>query len=305
MRILVTGGAGFIGSHLVKRLLNLGHNVVVFDDLSSGKIMNLPIDEGFDRFYEFDISKALSEFPMLAHDLDYVFHLAAKAQVIPSFEEPDLYQKVNVQGTYNVLQFAKQKNAKKVIFASSSALYGGYTTSFPFDESMDPLCLSPYAFTKQIGEVLCEQFSKCFGLNTVAMRFFNVYGPGMSGSQYKPVVQSFLDSHRNGEPLKVNGDGMQSRDFTHVDDIVEGLIAAMEKETPSFDVFNLGSGFDTTILTLAQIFGDNIQYQPAVPNEPKFTRANITKALTYLDWTPRTDFFESIEQLIKTYGTKD
>ena len=297
MKILVTGGAGFIGSKLVKRLFDLGHEVHVWDNLSSGKASNI----GFldpNNFHILDIDNP-SLFP--EDNFDYIFHLAAKARVIPSFQDPELYHKVNVDGTFNVLKYAKEIGAKKVIFASSSSIYGDSKYAL-LSEDLEPHPQSPYASTKLIGEMLCNEFALSLGLPTVAMRFFNVYGEGMSDSQYKPLVQAFLEAHNEGRPLPVNGSGKQSRDFTHVDDVVEALISAMITETGEFNIFNVGACNDWTVLHVAQLFGDEIQYQPEVPNEPFMTRADIQKIFKWTGWKPQRDFEQSIKELIETYG---
>jgi UDP-glucose 4-epimerase len=292
MNILVTGGAGFIGSHLVDALLLLGHKVTVYDDLSSGKRENI---NGEADFILQDVTSAVHH----GERFDLVYHLAAKARVVPSFEHPLEYHKNNVLGTATMLEFARKCGAKRFILASSSSIYGGYgKEDMPFREDMAPRPTSPYAFDKALGEQLCAEYSRCYGLSCVALRFFNVYGPRMASGQYSTVIQAFLDAKREGRKLPMRGDGLHTRDYTHVSDVVRALLYAAEADLPfRFAGFNVGGGENHSVREVAQLIGGEVENLPAV-EEPTDTLASLEQIREHLGWEPKTKFKDGVTALV-------
>lgn len=278
---LVTGGCGFIGSHLTKKLLDLGHKVIVFDNLSTGKIEHR---DSRAVFYGDDI-RTMEDLEKIPDHIDGIFHLAAVARIQPSIDDPLPTFDVNVDGTLNVLQFAKARKAK-LVFASSSSVYGNGRS--PNKETARTDCLNPYALSKLMGEQLLKLWSDLYGLKTTSCRFFNVYGDRMpDGGAYATCMGIFFRQKKEGKPLTITGDGDQRRDFTHVDDIVAGLLAAMDKSKGQGEVFNLGSGSNISILELAHLVGGkDIVHLPERIGESRETLADITKAKLHLDYKP-------------------
>lgn len=295
MKILVTGGAGFIGSHLVETLLNDGHEVHVLDDLSTGTLKNIPFLP-LKNFHKGSITNPAC-FNNFKVKFDVIFHLAAKARVQPSFVYPAKYHDVNILGTANVLEFARTSGVKKVIFASSSSVYGGQGAPV-LTEDLPKNPISPYAASKAIGEDLLREYAVCFGLTCFVARFFNVYGDRMLSGQYSTVMQIFFDAKKKGRPLPVRGDGLQTRNFTHVSDVVAGLIKLMLCDTGGFDIFNIGHSQPETILKLAQLFEWQIKYEPPVV-EPKHNRADNHKMARFFGWHPKIDMETGVLELIK------
>jgi UDP-glucose 4-epimerase len=240
--VLVTGGAGFIGSHLVPKLIEKGCSVVVFDNLSSGKKENLSGVQNHPNF-KFMLGDIRDKAAMhkALEGVDAVVHLAALIDVAASVADPALTHDVNVSGTLNVLQEAVQCTAKRFVFASSTAVYGDVKT-LPVKEDTALRPISPYAASKAACEAYCTAFAGCYGIDTVALRFFNVYGPKNENSPYSGVITKFLRKAKNGEPLTVEGDGEQTRDFIHVSDIAAALALALEAKQVHADVFNVCTG---------------------------------------------------------------
>ena len=299
MRTLVTGGAGFIGSNLVNKLIDDGHDVFIIDDLSTGKKENINPKA---KFYNRDIS-LMSNFSMF-ENVDVVFHTAAKARVQPSIENPIEFNNVNVTGTLNMLKACVDYGVKRFVFSSSSSVYGN-VEQLPTPEDYELNPMSPYALQKLIGEQYCKLYSELHGLETVCLRYFNVYGDGMSlEGAYKLVIPIFIEQRLNGEPMTVRGDGENRRDFTYVGDVVEANIKAgtMKNNHPQMfdgEVFNIGNGDNRSVNQLADmIVGDKIYVEPVI--EPKETLANNNKAREYLDWKPTM----KIEDWMKTYKEK-
>ena len=288
MKIIVTGGAGFIGSNLVDALIDKGHDVIVIDNLSTGKKENL---NPKCVFFEMDLSTvqmdALDEVMSGAH---YVFHVAAKARVQPSIADPLGFNENNVTATLKVLDSAKRaKTVKRVIFSSSSSVYGN-GDNLPFEESMKPSPISPYALQKLIGEQYCQLYSRVYGLDTVCLRYFSVYGnrQPVQGA-YCTILGIFTRQHMAGEPLTITNDGEQKRDFTHVSDVVNANIRAMEANPNIMfngQSFNIGYGKSVSINEIASYFGGEIKYIGKVL-EPKETLADNFKARTHLGWEPK------------------
>ncbi len=296
---LVTGGAGFIGSHLVNRLINDGHKVIVIDNLSEGKKENLNPKA---KFYKLDICN-LEKIMPLFKGIDYVFHLAAIPRVPLSVEKPIETHKVNVDGTLNVLYASYKNNVKRFIFASSSSVYGNQKT-LPLKETMIPNPLSPYGLQKLIGEMYCKLFSNLYGLQTVSLRFFNVYGPRMNPEgAYALAIGKFLKLKKEGKPLTIYGDGKQTRDFIFIDDVIEALVLVMKsKKVGSGEVINISYGKNYSINYVAKLIGGKKIYLPPRKGDPKHTLGDNSLAKKLLNWQPKTSLEEGIEICKKYFG---
>ena len=267
-KVLVTGGAGFIGSHLVPQLLELGDSVTVLDNLSAGKLENLNgvLDHPKFTFKRGDIrDKTLPD--EVFNDVDSIIHLAALIDISASVNDPIQNHEINVDGTFNLLYTAIKHKVKKFVFASSTAVYGDLKT-LPVQENNALHPLSPYAASKIAGEAYCSAFANCFGLDTIALRFFNIYGLRSENSPYSGVITKFLQKIINGELLTIDGLGEQTRDFIHVNDIVRAVILALESKGLKGEVFNVCTGKPTSINQLATILKTvtgknlNVKYGP-------------------------------------------
>jgi nucleoside-diphosphate-sugar epimerase len=298
MKILVTGGAGFIGSNLVDRLINEGHKVFVIDNLLSGKKENLNKKA---IFYKADICHLEKILPLFK-GIDYVFHLAANPRVIFSVENPIESHKVNVDGNLNVLYSSYKNRVKRLIFASSSAVYGDIK-KLPLKENMDPKPVSPYGLHKLIGEYYCKLFSNLYNLETVCLRYFNVYGPRMDlNGLYALVIGKFLKLKKENKPLIIYGDGKQTRDFIYVDDVVKANILAMKsKKVGKGEVINICSGKNYSINYIAKLIGGEKIYLPARKGEMKHTLGDNSLAKKLLGWKPEISLEEGIEKLLYYY----
>ncbi len=294
MKILVTGGAGFIGSHLVDRLVKDGHQVTIIDNLSTGFKKNINPQA---KFVLADI-KNLAKIKKHFQGQDHVFHVAAIPRIQPSIKDPLLTNENNIKGTLNVLLASKKAQVKKVIYSASSSCYG--TNKPPLKEDDKPDCLNPYAISKYIGEIYCKLFSQLYGLDTISLRYFNVYGSRMDNEgDYATVIAIFLRQKAKGEPLTIVGDGRQKRDFTYVDDVIEANIKAM-KYGGKFNgkVINIGTGQNYNINQLAKIISGKNVHIPARPGEAKSTLADNSKAWQILKWKPKISLEEGIRRLI-------
>lgn len=292
--IIVTGGAGFIGGHLVDRLIELGYKVGVIDDFSSGTYQN-PNAE----YFPFDISK-LSQVDLcnLLKDTKCVIHLAAKARVQPSFTNILRYNEVNVNGTLNLLEACKTVGIKDFIFASSSSVYGNKFENNPSNEYDRLYPQSPYALQKVIGEELCQLYQSEFGLNCRILRFFNVYGERMiDGGEYQQAIRIFLNNYKNNKPFDIFGNGEQRRDFTYVGDIVSGIINSMQLDTRG--IFNLGSGNNYSVNELCEMIDSTHprRYLEA-KKEPLITLADNELSKNVLGWNPKMKLPEWIKSQI-------
>jgi len=302
MKYIVTGGAGFIGSNLVDELINQGHEVIVFDDLSTGKKENInPLAE----FMPLDTSKSppWTESPNRAFEgIDTVFHLAALARVQPSIDDPILYNRVNVDSTINLLKIANDAGVRRFVFSASSSAYGE-TEALPSREDgpIDPL--SPYGLQKVIGEQYCKLFSTIYNIETVSLRYFNVFGERMSlEGGYRLVMPIFASQMTKGEPMTIRGDGEQKRDFIYVKDVVNAnILASKSKKVGGGEVLNIGSGESISINSIARMFGGRFKYVPALL-EPKNTQADNSLAKKLLGWSPQTTVEEWIPQYKKQLG---
>ena len=296
MKILVTGGAGFIGSHIVEYLVQRGDSVTVVDNLNTGKIENLKSVFKKINFAQIDI-RDFKVLKNLMENIDGVFHQAAMASVQDSFRIPEKFHDVNVNGTENIFKIAKEFGIK-VVYASSSSVYGD-TSILPITESDEKRPINPYAKTKLEKDKLAEQYAKN-GLKVIGLRYFNVFGPRQS-KEYAGVIKLFLERIQQGLPPLVNGDGLQIRDFVYVDDVVNANILSMESDI-DFEFFNIGTGTTISILDLANIIikfsGLKIKpiHRPALPGDVRATQADITKVKTMLKWRPTT----SIQDWLKS-----
>ncbi len=295
---IITGGAGFIGSNLVDHLINIGHKVVVLDNFVSGKKSNLAQHKKKDlKIVKIDISKG-KNLAKYFKGADYIFHLAALAQIIPSIKNPKKYYKNNVIGTLNVVEGAKKVKIKKLIYAASASCYGT-PKSFPTSEKDKIDLRHPYAVTKFIGEEIVMRYASMFNMPNISLRFFNVYGPRLDIlSQYSAVMGNFISQKKNKKPLTVVGDGKQTRDFIHVDDLVSALVKVIQSKSVN-KIYNLGSGKRTSINTIAKLFGGKKKFIPFRPGEPKNSQANILKIKKEINWKPKISIEEGIKKLLK------
>jgi UDP-glucose 4-epimerase len=299
-RILVTGAAGFIGSNLCEKLLDLGYPVVGIDNFSTGRQENIETilsNKNF-QFFELDIRNR-EKLQELKTDIEYIFHLAALADIVPSIINPVEYMQVNVQGTINILEFARSQNIRKFIYTASSSCYG-IPVNFPTNESekIDP-CY-PYALSKYIGEISVLHWSKVYGFKSNSLRLFNVYGPrGRTSGTYGAVFGVFLAQKINQKPLTIVGDGNQTRDFTHVSDVVRAFILVAFSET-SYSIYNVGSGGTYSIGHLANLIDPmgRHEYIPKRPGEPDCTFADISRIQNDLGWSPEVSFESGVTNML-------
>lgn len=297
---LVTGGAGFIGHHLVKALHDRGDTVRVVDNNAGGYFPERVV-VGVE-YNDYDIADPQYEKQLVADcaGVDHVYHLAALPRVQVSIDDPVGTARVNIVGTVAVLNAAHKAGVKRVVFASSSSVYGD-TGRLPLHEDNQPVPMSPYARHKLQGEQYCEDFAhEPFKLQTACLRFFNVYGPGADpNGAYALVVAKFLEQKRSGKPLTITGDGTQTRDFTHVFDVVRAMIMAAEDGEEWWgDVINIGGGRQISVNQVAELIGGPVTHIEA-RLEPHDTLASIGRAKEYLGWKPQVSFEEGIRQLLE------
>jgi UDP-glucose 4-epimerase len=297
VKILVTGGAGFIGSHLVGSLLDLGYEVTVLDNFSTGRPGNLAHVINRVRLVECDISKQ-GEWSKELASVDWVFHLAALADIVPSIQNPDEYFKSNVDGTFNILQVAKASGVKRFVYAASSSCYG-IPDQYPTKECAEIRPQYPYALTKRLGEELVMHWANIYKLPALSLRFFNVYGTrSRTSGTYGAVFGVFLAQKLAKQPLTVVGDGEQTRDFTYVSDVVNALIAAAQSQKVS-EIYNVGSGNTISVNRLVELLGGDKIYIPKRPGEPDCTFADIEKIKNELNWKPAISIEEGVAKVVK------
>ena len=297
-KVVVTGGAGFIGSHLTDALIKQGDQVIVIDNLSTGKKDNLnPKAE----FFQLDICDFEKIRPVFT-DCDFVFHLAAIPRMPLSIERPRETSQINIMGTISVFKAASEAKADRVVFASSSSVYGPQNT-LPLKEEMIPNPISPYGLQKWVGERFAEMFGKHYDLSVVCLRYFNVYGPRVDfESDYSLVVGKFLRQHEQGEPLTIYGDGEQTRGFCYVGDVVRATIKAAKAEgLRSGEIINIGLEKSHSVNYLAQLIGGEKRYLPERPGDPKHTQADMSKAKELLNWQPLVSFEQGVERTWQWY----
>jgi UDP-glucuronate 4-epimerase len=311
MKYLVTGGAGFIGSHLAEKLLAMGHQVSIIDDLNDFYAPELKRENlaeiaqsGEAAFYQCDIcdENRVAEIMDQARP-EVIIHLAARAGVRPSLEQPLLYERVNGHGTMVLLEACRAFGIGRFVFASSSSIYG-IANQVPFrEDDTAALPISPYAATKIAGEKICYTYSHLYGIQVVCLRFFTVYGP-----RQRPdlAICKFTEKIDRGEPIPVFGDGSSGRDYTYIDDIVQGVIAAAQLGC-SYDVFNLGNAHPVTLSTLIETIEEclgkkaNIRRLPMQPGDVPITFADITKAQRVLRYSPGTPFPAGVRKFVEWY----
>jgi UDP-glucuronate 4-epimerase len=310
MRILVTGGAGFIGSHVAARFLRDGHEVSLVDDFNDYydpriKRANVAALGGAARLFEGDIrDRDFVEGVISEGAFDAIIHLAARAGVRPSVKNPQLYIDTNITGTHNLLAAAHRSGIGRFLFASSSSVYG-LAKTVPFTEDLPlPQTLSPYAATKLAAEQLCGNYAHLYGMRVVCLRFFTVYGPGQRPDL---AIHKFTDSIHRGQPIPQYGDGSTRRDYTYIDDIVQGVAGALRYEGPAFDIFNLGENQTTTlselIIEIEKALGKKaiIERHPEQQGDMPLTAADITKARQFLGYNPQTKIREGIPKFVEWY----
>jgi UDP-N-acetylglucosamine/UDP-N-acetyl-alpha-D-glucosaminouronate 4-epimerase len=306
MRYLVTGGAGFIGSNLVDELLRRGHDVIVLDDLSTGREANLAgvrnkIDLRIASITDLDVVRST------CRGVDYVVHLGARASVPKSVADPIETNRVNIDGTLNVLVAARDAKVRRIVFAASSSAYGE-TPTLPKVETMPPEPISPYGVTKYVGELYLQVFGRVYGLENASLRYFNVFGPRQDPtSQYSGVLSRFMLSVLRGESPVIYGDGEQSRDFTYIDNVVDETLRACEASGASGKVFNGGTGARITLnevlRMLEKITGRKIQakYDPPRPGDIRDSQADISLARKVLGYEPSVLFEEGLRRTWEWY----
>lgn len=307
MRFLVTGGAGFIGSHIVDALAESGDHVTVIDDFSSGRRENLENVAGKIRLFEGDIrDKELVTKAM--QDVDYVFHQAALRSVPRSLENPALYNDVNINGTLNILNAARDAKVKRVVFASSSSVYGE-TDRLPEKEDLYPLLISPYALTKLASEYYCRIFSEIYGIEAVSLRYFNVFGPRQSlENEYAVVIPKFITCMLKNESPPVHGDGKQTRDFTYIANVVQANIKAATAPSIRNEVFNIACGEAYSVLDIVKYVNNILKkdikpkFTPSRPGDVKHTLADIGKAKKLLRFYPEVGFEEGLKRTIEYFS---
>ena len=294
---VITGGAGFIGSNLANHLVKIGHKVIILDNFVSGKRSNLEHLKKKDvKIINIDVSKNKNLNKYLK-GADYIFHLAAFAQIMPSIKNPKKYFKNNVIGTLNVLEAAKSKKIKKLIYAASSSCYGA-SKKIPTSEKDKIELNNPYAATKFLGEELVMKYASIFKMPNISFRFFNVYGPKINISgPYSAVIGNFLFQKKNNKPLTIVGNGQQTRDFIHIDDLVSAFLKAIKSKRVN-KIYNLGSGKRTSINTIAKIIGGKKKFIPTRPGETKHSLANISKLKKEINWKPKTSINTGIKKLL-------
>lgn len=297
---LVTGGAGFIGSHLVDRLLSQGRSVCVLDNLVVGRRANLKQNDGNPhlRLIEADVADPAAVATAMA-GAERVFHLAARADIVPSIQEPEAYFRANVDGTFCVLEAARRASLKRLVYVASSSCYGVPST-YPTPETAPADPRYPYALTKYLGEQLAMHWARVYQLPAVSVRFFNVYGPrARTSGTYGAVFGVFLAQLLAKEPLTIVGDGEQTRDFTFVADVVDALIAVAESDKVG-EIYNVGSGQPVSVNELVRQLGSPPSVQiPKRPGEPDCTWADIGKIRRELGWEPKVSFADGVRVMLE------
>ncbi|OUU58339.1 MAG: NAD-dependent dehydratase [Proteobacteria bacterium TMED61] len=299
MRSLVTGGAGFIGSHLVDRLLAEGHEVVVLDDLSTGHRGNLEHLKRQDEleFHEVDV-RDHDEICKHFEAVEWVFHLAALADIVPSIQKPLEYLRAGVDGTISVLEAARHAGVKKFLYAASSSCYG-IPDAYPTPEDAEVRPQYPYALAKNLGEQCVMHWVQVYGLPAISLRLFNVYGPrARTTGTYGAVFGVFLAQKLAGKPFTVVGDGTQTRDFTYVIDVVEAFTSAAKSDVIG-EIMNVGSSQTYSINRLVELLGGEVVHIPKRPGEPSCTFADVSKIRKLLNWKAVTRFDEGVAIMLK------
>ncbi len=293
---IVTGGAGFIGSHLVDALLAENISVRVIDNYSTGRPENLAHVAGQVELVEADFAKSGS-WQKLFQDVDWVFHLGALADIVPSIQRPADYFQANVDGTFNVLEAAKNAGVKRFVYAASSSCYG-IPEKYPTSEAAEISPQYPYALTKRLGEELVMHWAQLYNLPAIALRLFNVYGPrSRTSGTYGAVLGVFLAQKLANKPFTVVGDGTQTRDFTYVTDVANAFLTAAQSSVCE-EIFNVGSGETVSVNRLVELLGGEVTYIPKRPGEPDCTYADITKIRRDLKWQPKVNIKQGVDNVL-------
>jgi len=306
MRYVVTGGAGFIGSNTVEELVRRGHSVVVLDDLSSGKEENLAEIRTKITLIKGSIID-IEVVRKAMHEADYVLHLAARTSVPRSVKDPIETNRINIDGTLNVLVAARDAKVKRVVFAASSSAYGE-TPTLPKVETMQPQPISPYGVTKFVGELYAQTFGRCYGMENVSLRYFNIFGPRQDpSSPYSGVLAKFCTAFLEESQPVIFGDGEQTRDFTYVDNAVHANLLACEAPNVSGKVFNIGVGgrfsLNQTVALLSKIAGKQLEtkYEPPRDGDIRDSQADISEAREFLGYEPQVSFEEGLRRTFEWY----
>jgi nucleoside-diphosphate-sugar epimerase len=306
MRYVVTGGAGFIGSNTVEELVRRGHSVVVLDDLSSGKEDNLAELRTKITFIKGSIGD-IEVVRKAMHEAEFVLHLAARTSVPRSVKDPIETNRINIDGALNVLVAARDAKVKRVVFAASSSAYGE-TPTLPKVETMQPEPISPYGVTKFVGELYAQTFGRCYGMENVSLRYFNIFGPRQDpSSPYSGVLAKFCTAYLEESQPVIFGDGEQTRDFTYVENAVQANLLACEAPNVSGKVFNIGTGarfsLNQTVELLSKISGKQLQvkYDPPRDGDIRDSLADITLARQFLGYHPQVGFEEGLGRTFEWY----
>ena len=297
MKAIILGGAGFIGSHLADKLLKNKHKVKIIDNLSTGRIENIKHIKKKIKFIKADISNK-GEWQNEFKNVDYIFHLAALADIVPSIDDPQKYYEANVTGTLNVLEACKRFKIKKILYSASSSCYG-IPKQYPTNENEKINPVFPYAVTKYLGEQLIVYWSKIYNINFLSLRLFNVYGPrSRTSGAYGAMFGVFLAQKLAKKPFTMVGNGTQSRDFTYVSDVVEAFVIAARSKLIN-KVFNVGSGKTVQVKKIIKYLGGDYVEIPKRPGEPNVTYADISCIKKNLKWKPRIDIKHGIDIILK------
>ena len=283
---VVTGGCGFIGSHIVDKLLSIGHKVRVIDDLSASENEEFYYNENA-KYWKKDIYK--DDCNDIFVNVDYVFHLAARSRIQPTIGSPGECFEVNVVGTQRVLEWARINSVKRVIYSGTSSLYG-HQNQIPFSPNMPADCLNPYSMSKWMGEQVCKLYNQLYGVPSITLRYFNVYGPREPiKGEYAPVIGLFKRQSKNNEFMTIVAPGTQRRDFTYIEDVVEANILAMKSSTVDipFSIYNVGTGKNYSMIEIAEMIGGKRDVIPSRPAEVKETLADIENTMRDLGWFPK------------------
>ena len=301
MKAAVVGGAGFIGSNLVDALVERGDDVIVVDNLSTGYRRNL---NPAAPLHEIDIAVESDRLTSALVGREVVFLTAALARVPRSIEDPVGTHAVNVTGSLRVLKAAVDAGVRRVVYSSSSSVYGDQPT-LPLTEDMPPAPLNPYACQKYMGEIYARNFSRIYGLETVCLRYFNVYGPRqVTEGAYRLVISIFMDQRARGEPMTIHGDGEQTRDFTWVGDVVRAnILAALSDQVGQGEPINVGAGAEVSINRVAELIGGPVVHVPPRGFDERFKRAGIDRARRLLGWEPRVHIEEGIRRILEPVGS--
>ena len=295
-KVIVTGGSGFIGSNLVDRLIKDGFDVIVIDNESSECNAEFYYNTNA-KYFKYNIEDYDLIEPLFK-GVDYVFHLAAESRIQPTMDRPVKACMTNIIGTCNILEASRRNGIKRVIYSSTSSAYG-LKNSIPLKETMHRDCLNPYSVTKAAGEDLCKMYHSLYGLETIIFRYFNVYGERQPlKGQYAPVVGLFLEMKKANKPMTVVGDGLQTRDYTYVGDVVEAnILATTATKNNVGEIFNVGTGTNHSVLDLVNMIGGDHIHLPARPGESRHTKADNAKIMLDLGWQPK----ETIANWISNY----